>query len=160
MGLVWAGNSRLKNPDAFAVDQRRSLKLDQLASLASMPKVQFVSLQKDATSEQLGSVFGLTLTDLMDQAKDFADTAALIANLDLVIGVDTAVIHLAAALGKPVWVLSRFDGCWRWLFDRTDSPWYPTLRLFKQKTTRQLGRCVGDVVRDVRSNLEMFAEKI
>ncbi|WP_042701056.1 glycosyltransferase family 9 protein [Azospirillum sp. B506] len=64
---------------------------------------------------------------------DFADTAAIVRQLDLVIGVDTAVIHLAGALGVPVWVLSRFSGCWRWLLDRNDSPWYPTLRLFRQQ---------------------------
>ena len=60
------------------------------------------------------------------------DTAALIANLDLVIGVDTSVVHLAGALGNPVWLLNRFDTCWRWLLDRDDSPWYPTLRQFRQ----------------------------
>ncbi len=69
----------------------------------------------------------------MDEVTDFADTAALIGGLDLVIAVDTAVAHLAAALGKPVWMLSRFMGCWRWLRDRDDSPWYPTLRIFRQQ---------------------------
>ena len=64
--------------------------------------------------------------------QDFADTAALIANLDLVISVDTAVAHLAAALGKPVWMLDRFDACWRWFTGRRDSPWYPGLRLYRQ----------------------------
>ena len=80
---------------------------------------------------------------------DLADTAALIAGLDLVIGVDTAVVHLAGALARPVWVLSRFDGCWRWLHDRDDSPWYPTLRLFRQP-------CPGDwdsVIAAVRAAL-------
>jgi ADP-heptose:LPS heptosyltransferase len=88
----------------------------------------FFSLQKGggAVSE------ALPLTDYMDEMSDFADTAALIANLDLVIAVDTAVAHLAAALGKPVWVLNRFDSCWRWLRDRQDSPWYPSVRLFRQ----------------------------
>jgi len=69
----------------------------------------------------------------MDDIADFADTAALIENLDLVIAVDTSVAHLAGALGRPVWILSRFDGCWRWLNGREDSPWYPTARLFHQK---------------------------
>jgi ADP-heptose:LPS heptosyltransferase len=63
---------------------------------------------------------------------DFADTAALIETLDLVIGVDTAVVHLAGAMGKPVWLLNRFDTCWRWMRERDDSPWYPTLRQFRQ----------------------------
>jgi ADP-heptose:LPS heptosyltransferase len=75
---------------------------------------------------------GLTLVEVMDEVTDLADTAALMASLDLVIGADTAVVHLAGALARPVWLLSRFDGCWRWLSDRDDSPWYPTLRLFRQ----------------------------
>jgi ADP-heptose:LPS heptosyltransferase len=72
------------------------------------------------------------LIDRTEELSDFADTAALIANLDLVIAVDTAVAHLAAAMNKPTWILSRFDGCWRWLEDRDDSPWYPSVRLFRQ----------------------------
>jgi hypothetical protein len=68
----------------------------------------------------------------MDDVADFADTAAIIDNLDLVISVDTSVAHLAAAMGKPVWLLNRFAGCWRWLRDRDDSPWYPSVRLFTQ----------------------------
>ncbi len=68
----------------------------------------------------------------MGAVRDFADSAALILRLDLVITVDTSVAHLAGALGKPVWVLSRYDGCWRWLQDRDDTPWYPTMRLFRQ----------------------------
>ena len=74
----------------------------------------------------------MTLHDFTADLHDFADTAALIVNLDLVISVDTSVAHLAGALGKPVWLLNRFDTCWRWLLDRDDSPWYPTLRQFRQ----------------------------
>jgi ADP-heptose:LPS heptosyltransferase len=72
------------------------------------------------------------LIDWMDEVADFADTAAIIDNLDLVISVDTSVAHLAAAMGKPVWLLNRFAGCWRWLRDREDSPWYPGVRIFTQ----------------------------
>lgn len=74
----------------------------------------------------------LNLIDLTGDINDFADMAAIIANLEIVICVDTSVAHLAGAMGKPVWVLSRFDGCWRRLLDRADSPWYPMLRLFRQ----------------------------
>jgi ADP-heptose:LPS heptosyltransferase len=68
----------------------------------------------------------------MDEVRDFADTAAIVANLDLVISVDTSVVHLAGAMGKPVFLLDRYDHCWRWLSGRDDSPWYPGLRIFRQ----------------------------
>ncbi len=80
-----------------------------------------------------------------DGLKDFADTAALISNLDLIIAVDTAVAHLAGALGKPVWILLPFIPDWRWLLDREDSPWYPTARLFRQNETRQWEHVIARV---------------
>ncbi len=133
IGLVWAGNPRSDQRDAHAIDRRRSMRLEQFAPLAKITGAQFFSLQKGEPAAQAKTPpAGMQLMDFMDEVGDFADTAALIANLDLVIGVDTSVIHLAAAMGKPVWVLSRFDGCWRWLLGREDSPWYPTLRLFRQ----------------------------
>jgi ADP-heptose:LPS heptosyltransferase len=99
-----------------------------LAPLARCAGVSFVSLQKDAAA----SGFPAPLHDPMPRVRDFADTAAIIANLDLVISVDTAVAHLAGGMGKPVFLLDRFDNCWRWLSGRQDSPWYPTLRIFRQ----------------------------
>ncbi len=132
VGLVWAGNPRRHQPDWTAVDRRRSLALARLAPLTAVAGVQWISLQKDRRPELDQPPPGLTLIDVMAEVADLADTAALVANLDLVIGVDTAVIHLAGASGRPVWLLSRFDGCWRWLQDRDDSPWYPSLRLFRQ----------------------------
>src|ERR1019366_2995699 len=127
IGLVWAGNARNHSLALAAADRRRSLAPDRLAPLFDVPGLQFFSLQKDGPK----APEGFPLTDYMHEMVDFADTAALIANLDLVISVDTAVAHLAAALGKPVWVLDRSDSCWRWL-GRSDSPWYPTLRLYRQ----------------------------
>jgi thioredoxin-like negative regulator of GroEL len=100
-----------------------------------------------------GATPGLTLIDPMADVTDFADTAAIIANLDLVIGVDTSVIHLAGALGKPVFMLDRYDNCWRWLHGRDDSPWYPTLRIFRQTQ-------IGDwepVVRQAAKTLRTLA---
>jgi tetratricopeptide (TPR) repeat protein len=133
IGLVWAGGVRTGNPEAVATDRRRSIALAQLAPLAAIPGVAWYSLQKGPPAAQAKEPPpGLALVDLMDEVEDFADTAALIAQLDLVISVDTSVAHLAAGLGKPVLLLSRFDGCWRWLLDRDDSPWYPTLRLYRQ----------------------------
>jgi ADP-heptose:LPS heptosyltransferase len=90
----------------------------------------------------------MQLIDLRKDLKDFADTAALIANLDLIIAVDTAVVHLAGAMGKPVWVLVPFVPDWRWLLNRDDSPWYPTMRLFRQ---RKLGDWLGMIERVERA---------
>ncbi|HWF78700.1 MAG TPA: tetratricopeptide repeat protein [Caulobacteraceae bacterium] len=133
VGLVWAGAARRHNLAAAAVDARRSMRLSQLAALAAAPGVQFVSLQiGEPAAEIVDAPGGLSLVDWTAEIGDFADTAALVAGLDLVITVDTSVAHLAGALGRPVWILSRFDGCWRWLQDRDDTPWYPTARLFRQ----------------------------
>ncbi|HZB93642.1 MAG TPA: tetratricopeptide repeat protein [Stellaceae bacterium] len=133
VGLVWAGNPRLAQPQATAIDRRRSMPLDRLAPLAAVPGVTFVSLQKGEARAQLRrSAFAPLMPDWTEELQDFADTAALIEALDLVISVDTAVVHLAGALGKPVWLLNRFDACWRWLEGRDDSPWYPSLRQFRQ----------------------------
>jgi tetratricopeptide (TPR) repeat protein len=128
VGLVWAGNPQSRAPQASGVDRRRSIDPRLLAPLAKVPGVQLVSLQKDGPP----APEALRMADFMAEVADFADTAALIANLDLVVSVDTAVAHLAAALGKPVCLLDRHDPCWRWLTDRRDSPWYPTLRIYRQ----------------------------
>jgi len=131
IGLVWAGDPRPDDPDAAIIDRRRSLSLAELAPLAAVPGVSFVSLQKGGAAGQVAAA-PFPVLDVAEDLYDFAATAALISTLDLVIGVDTAAVHLAGALGRPVWVLSRWDGCWRWLRHRDDSPWYPTLRLFRQ----------------------------
>jgi tetratricopeptide (TPR) repeat protein len=128
VGLAWAGSSRLNSPDLIAADRRRSIDARALAGLIEIAGVRFFSLQKGGPPAP--REFGLV--DLMDECGDFFDTAALVANLDLIISVDTAIVHLAGALGRPVWLLNRFDTCWRWLRGRDDSPWYPTLRLFRQ----------------------------
>jgi tetratricopeptide (TPR) repeat protein len=129
VGLVWAGRRRPQT-SAMMVDRRRSMSLAQLAPLAACTGVRFYSLQKGEPAGQ--RAVGFDLVDWMGEIGDFADTAALIANLDLVISVDTSVAHLAGALGTPVWLLNRFDTCWRWLAERDDSPWYPSLRQFRQ----------------------------
>ncbi len=133
VGLVWAGGPRPDDPEATRIDRRRSLRFGQLEALTEIPGVSFVSLQKGAGAAQASTGLpGLDLHDWTGELASFADTAALAQNLDLVISVDTAVAHLAGALGRPVWLLNRFDSCWRWLDGRDDSPWYPTLRLFRQ----------------------------
>ncbi|HDH06704.1 MAG TPA: tetratricopeptide repeat protein [Nitrospirae bacterium] len=123
VGLVWAGNSAHTN------DRNRSCKLSDFAPLASIPGIAFFSLQKDGMSENGNS---LQVADLGKNLGDFCDTAAIIENLDIVISVDTSVAHLAGALGKPVWTLLPFIPDWRWMLDREDTPWYPTMRLFRQ----------------------------
>ena len=128
VGLVWSGG-----PDRVRLDRRRSIPPDLLAGLAAVPGIALVSLQKGAAAGQWrGTALDGALHDWTDRLGDFADTAALVDGLDLVISVDTAVVHLAGAMGKPVWLLNRADTCWRWLLGRDDSPWYPTLRQFRQ----------------------------
>lgn len=146
VGLVWAGSARNHAPALAAVDRRRSLSPEQLAPLFGMPGLQMFSLQKFGPAAPQA----YKLIDVMAEMEDFADTAALIENLDLIISVDTAVAHLAAALGRPVWLLDRFDSCWRWLTDRRDSPWYPTLKLYRQPRPGDWDAVIGELVRDLR----------
>lgn len=131
VGLAWAGDPRPNDRGANRMDQRRSLPLAHWAPILSVPGVTFVSLQKGPAAVQAA---GLPIIDWMDETEDFADCAALTAAMDLVISVDTAIVHLAGGLGRPVWVLNRYDRCWRWLWNRTDTPWYPAMRLFTQTT--------------------------
>jgi tetratricopeptide (TPR) repeat protein len=131
IGVTWAGAARRGFPELEAIDRRRSMPLAALAPLGQVPGVTFVSLQLGEAATQ-PRPDGLMLYDPTAELMDFADTAALVSALDLVITVDTAVAHLAGALGRPVWILNRFDACWRWLPHRDDSPWYPTARLFHQ----------------------------
>jgi len=127
VGLAWAGNPRNKT------DRNRSINLARLAPLGQLPGVRFFSLQKGAAAAEAKTPPpGMEPIDWTQELKDFADTAALIANLDLVVAVDTAVAHLAGAMGKPVWTLLPFVPDWRWLLERQDSPWYPSMRLFCQ----------------------------
>jgi Flp pilus assembly protein TadD len=153
VGLVWAGNPRKGNAMMAAADMRRSLALSRLAPLATVAGVSFVSLQKgEAASQAASPPPGMALYDVTGELDDFADTAALVEALDLVISVDTSVVHLAGALGKPTWLLNRYDTCWRWLHDRDDSPWYPTLRQFRQPEPGDWERVIA-CVREALENL-------
>jgi tetratricopeptide (TPR) repeat protein len=147
VGLVWAGSPFSKQPRAQAMDRRRSISLGQFAPLAGIPGLCLISLQKgEAAAQALTPPEGIFLHDWTEELDDYADTAALVEALDLVISVDTSVVHLAGTLGKPVWVLNRYDQCWRWLRDRTDSPWYPTARLFRQRAPGDWSGVISDVV--------------
>jgi tetratricopeptide (TPR) repeat protein len=143
IGLAWAGNPRHK------LTRHRAITLMQLAPLAQATDAVFFSMQKGPAAKQ-DRPAGMNLIDCGDQLHDFADTAGLIANLDLVITVDTAVAHLAGAMGKPVSILIPFSPDWRWLLDRTDSPWYPTIRLFRQKSLALW----DDVIQTVANELQ------
>ncbi len=137
VGLAWAGNRMFVN------DATRSIDPALLYPLADLPGVQLHSLQK---SDEPAPAF---LRNQMSGAVDFADTAALLAGLDLVITVDSAVAHLAGAMGKEVWLLSRFMGCWRWLREREDTPWYPTMRIYRQPGHGDWETVIGNVRRDL-----------
>jgi tetratricopeptide (TPR) repeat protein len=138
VGLAWSGGFRPGRPELWSVNERRNIPLQSLAAL-KVSGIEFYSLQKNESEESRLAALtehgwdGPEITDLTGDIRDFADTAALIEQLDLVVSVDTATAHLAGALGKPVWILNRFDACWRWLRNRSDSPWYPTARLYRQE---------------------------
>lgn len=152
VGLVWAGSPRKDQPDANAIDRRRSMNLNQFALLADIKGAHFISLQLGEPAEQIKNPpQGMEIIDFTADLKNYSDTAALISNLDLVIGVDTSVIHMAGALAKPVWVLSRYDACWRWLLNRNDSPWYPTLRLFNQHKSGDWDTVMKDVSQQLKT---------
>ena len=140
VGLVWASQAVNK------IARSKSLKLEMLGSMGAIENVVFYSLQKGAAaSEAANPPRGMRIVDASAELADFSDTAALIANLDLVISVDTAVAHLAGAMGKPVWTMTHFPPDWRWMLGRDDSPWYPTMRLFRQQHPRHWASVVAQV---------------
>jgi tetratricopeptide (TPR) repeat protein len=158
VGLVWSGGFRPEQPEVWRVNRRRNIPLTKFALLRH-PQIEFFSLQKgeEAQSElaQLTAANweGPRVIDYTNELKDFSDTAALVENLDLTVSVDTSVPHLAGALGKRVWILNRFDGCWRWLLEGSDSPWYPTARLYRQERAGDW----DEVLERVRSDLHQGA---
>jgi len=141
VGLVWAGNPEHVN------DHLRSASLAAYAPFGAVPGVRFYSLQSGAGSDQAASPPpGMNLVNLTPELGDMANTAALIQNLDLVITVDTSASHLVGSIGKPVWLLLHFMPDWRWMFDRTDTPWYPTMRLFRQTRPRDWSGPIAEAV--------------
>ncbi|WDZ98050.1 tetratricopeptide repeat protein [Herbaspirillum sp. WKF16] len=127
VGIVWGGNPEHGN------DRRRSIPLSKMEPLFRLPGIDFISLQKGHPTKDLnGLPKEFRVFDMGEKFNDFADTAAAIANLDLVISVDTSVVHLAGAIGARTWLMLPYTPDWRWLMDREDSPWYPSMRLFRQ----------------------------
>jgi hypothetical protein len=148
VGIVWAGKP------AHTEDKIRSCHLRDFLRLSKIPGVRLFGLQKGAAADQVENLGRkMALTNLGDELNDFTDTAAVIENLDLVVSVDTAVLHLAGAMGRPVWAILACSPDWRWMLDRQDSPWYPTMRLFRQRSYGDW----GGVFQRVSQELEMLA---
>ena len=149
VGLCWQGSP------TFKTDSLRSIALEHFAPLADIPSLTLISLQKGAGTEQIGAnskrIAFRTFEDL-DQDAVFVDSAAVIQHLDLVLTADTAVAHLAGAMGRPVRVLLPFGCDWRWLSDRSDSPWYPTMRLFRQKSFGNWSGVFQEVAEGIQVN--------
>lgn len=154
VGLVWKGNPLFEN------DADRSLPaLSVLAPLGQIDGVHFISLQKGAGEDEAAHPpHGLPVLNLGPQMRDFADAAALVAQLDVVIAVDTAMAHLAGALGKPCWLLlPRYQTDWRWLDDRADSPWYPgVMRLFRQQTNGDWAPVIEALVAELKNLTQRY----
>ncbi|MDR3536242.1 MAG: tetratricopeptide repeat protein [Acetobacteraceae bacterium] len=155
IGLAWTGRPTHPN------DRRRSVPLERLLPLADAGTAAFVSLQKPMPARDLpllGRFNGMI--DIADDLTDFGETAAVMENLDLVITVDTAMGHLAGALGRPVWIMIPKAADWRWLLDRTDSPWYPTARLFRQRTPGAWDAVLADVTAALAGRLRAPADAL
>jgi ADP-heptose:LPS heptosyltransferase len=146
IGVVWGGNPE------FTHDKTRSIGLAPLAQLLCTPGFQFVSIQKDlraGDAEMLQQ--HPQVMHLGDKLADFSDTAAIMSLLDLVISSDTAPVHLAGALGRPLWVVLQHSPDWRWMVDRVDNPWYPSARLFRQQTAGDWTGVVRQVIEELNS---------
>ena len=147
VGLCWAGRP-------WGVGDRRSIPFDQIAPLLDIAGIDFYSLQLGPATQEMQVPGGHRCRVVLDSSFDYYDTAAIVMQLDLVIAVDTSVCHLAAGLGKPTWIMNRFGGCWRWLRDREDSPWYPTVRLFRQPSMGDWASVIAQVGRALRMSDE------
>lgn len=138
IGLAWGGNKDL------SADALRSIALEKFAPLLALPGIDWISLQKGERQDELKAL-GWPIRDWMDECHDLQDTAALMENLDLIVAVDTSVVHLAGALGRPTWLLNRYGSEWRWLLDRSDTPWYPSMRIFNQPAPKDWDAAIAAV---------------
>lgn len=159
VGLVWNGGFRSNQPELWEVNNRRNIPFE-LMSQINIPDIQFFSLQKGVEAEQILSSIQdkywpknpQNFHNFTSELHDFSDTAALIANLDLVISVDTSTAHLAGAMNKPVWILNRHDNCWRWLESGEKSPWYPSAKLYR----KNYGEGWENTIQKVRQDLPKY----
>ena len=151
VGIVWGGNT-FKGNETFAnMNKIRSIELEQFAPLSKLKNIKLFSLQTmdNEAVKQLDTV-SFPIINVMKDVKTFLDTARVISNLDLVITVDTSMAHLAGAMNKPVWMLSRYGGCWRWMLDRSDSPWYPSMQIFRQPTPGDWKSVINQVKKELK----------
>jgi len=153
VGLVWAGSPYHRN------DRNRSCQINAMAPLSQTQGAHFYGLQTGAASQEAQTHPDIHFHNLGHRLHDLSDTAAAIAHLDLVISVDTAVLHLAGALGKPAWGLLPYAPDWRWMLDRTDTPWYPTLRLFRQPRPGDWITVFDQVARTLQTHVALFQNK-
>ena len=153
VGLVWSGNPKHKN------DHNRSLPLRDLSPLLDLDAT-FISLQKEPRPDDKATLLERTnIVDLTEDLTDFVETAALVSCLDLVITVDTSVAHLAGALGCPTWILLPYTPDYRWLLDRDHSPWYPSVRLFRQTASRDYASVIERVRNELTAQIASWPKK-
>jgi len=144
VGLVWGGNKLYPN------DKQRSIPLEKFAPFLELSGIAWISLQKGEYAKQLKEL-AWPIIDWTEELQDMQDTAALVASLDLVISVDTSVIHLVGALGRPAWLLNRYGSEWRWLLERENSPWYPSVRIFRQMTPYDWDSVIARMVTELKT---------
>jgi hypothetical protein len=142
VGVVWSGGFRADQPEIWGVNERRNIPMEKFAGIYNSD-VEFYNLQFGAKE------YPFTMVDLMDEVKDFSDTAAIIQNLDCVITVDTSTAHVAGAMGKKVLLLNRFDTCWRWLESGDSTEWYPSFKIYRQNKFMNWDNVIDEVKRDL-----------
>ncbi|WP_244959669.1 tetratricopeptide repeat protein [Gluconacetobacter azotocaptans] len=152
IGLVWAGDRRVKS-EHVAADKRRSTTLAEMGAALCPVDATLVNLQFGPPRAEIEAWQGQPLFDPMGDVRDMADTAALMESLDLIISVDTSPVHLAGAIGRPVWLVNRWDACWRWGDEGDSSPWYPATRVFRARE-----KSFGPVLREVGEALHKWVE--
>jgi hypothetical protein len=160
IGLIWNGGHREHMPSTWEINERRNIAFAQLSQL-NHPKLNFFSLQKgEPAQSQLKADLHChwqtpNFIDLMPEVNDFEDTAAIMMNMDLIIAVDTSCAHLAGALGKETWLLNRFDTCWRWLAQEKQSPWYPSIHIYRQASMGDWSKPLNDMKKDLADRFEL-----
>ncbi len=155
VGVIWSGGLPPNQPELRARNERRNIPLTMLAKGLNTVNADFYSLQKGDPAES--EIYKRenqywphdNFVNFANELNDFSDTAALIENMDIVVSVDTSTAHLAAALGKPTWILNRYDTCWRWMLDREDSPWYHSVKLFRQEEDGQWDSVIWKLAKEL-----------